>query len=172
MARLVVVSNRVTVPNPNDSDRAGELAVVIRQVLMRHPGIWFGWSGKVTAKSEASVYTIERGNQSYILTDLTKNDYEEYYNGFANRVLWPVFHYRLDIAEFARRDLRGYMRVNERFAAELHKRLVPDDIIWVHDYHLFPLAKALRDLGRSNRIGFFHHIPFPPPEILTALPKS
>ena len=95
---------------------------------MRHPGIWFGWSGKVTAKSEASVYTIERGNQSYILTDLTKEDYEEYYNGFANRVLWPVFHYRLDIAEFARRDLRGYMRVNERFAAELHKRLVPDDI--------------------------------------------
>ena len=171
MARLVVVSNRVTVPNPNDSDRAGGLAIVIRQVLMRHPGIWFGWSGKVTAKSEASVYTIERGNQSYILTDLTKNDYEEYYNGFANRVLWPVFHYRLDIAEFARRDLRGYMRVNERFAAELHKRLVPDDIIWVHDYHLFPLAKALRDLGRSNRIGFFHHIPFPPPEILTALPN-
>jgi trehalose 6-phosphate synthase len=104
MARLVVVSNRVTVPNRNESDRAGGLAVVIRQVLKRHSGIWFGWSGKVT-KSEASVYAIERGNQSYILTDLTKEDYDEYYNGFANRVLWPVFHYRLDIAEFSRRDL-------------------------------------------------------------------
>ncbi len=172
MARLVVVSNRVVVPNRNVSDSAGGLAVVIRPVLKRHPGIWFGWSGRVAAKSETAVRTIQRGRQSYILTDLTEEDYEEYYNGFANRVLWPIFHYRLDIAEFSRRDLKGYMRVNDRFAAELHKIMLPDDIVWVHDYHLLPLAKALRDLGRDrNKIGFFHHIPFPPPEILTALPN-
>ena len=127
--------------------------------------------GKVAAKSDVTVRTIERGHQSYILTDLAKEDYQEYYNGFANRVLWPIFHYRLDIAEFSRRDLTGYMRVNDHFAAELHKILLPDDNIWVHDYHLLPLAKALRDLGRRNKIGFFHHIPFPPPEILTALPN-
>ena len=171
MARLVVVSNRVAVPNPDVGDGAGGLAVAVRPVLKRHPGIWFGWSGKVTAKSEVTVRTIERGHQSYVLTDLTEEDYQEYYNGFANRVLWPIFHYRLDIAEFSRRDLSGYMRVNEHFAAELHKILLPDDVIWVHDYHLLPLAKTLRDLGRRNKIGFFHHIPFPPPEILTALPN-
>ena len=63
------------------------------------------------------------------------------------------------------------MRVNQRFAAELKKVLQPEDIVWVHDYHLMPLAKELRNSGHHNRIGFFHHIPFPPPEILTALPN-
>ena len=56
---------------------------------------------------------------SYITTDLTPEDFEEYYNGFANRVLWPILHYRLDLAEFSRRDLSGYLRVNEHFADQL-----------------------------------------------------
>jgi trehalose 6-phosphate synthase len=171
MARLVVVSNRVAVPNRKIRDSAGGLAVVLRSVLKRHPGIWFGWSGKVALKSDAPLRTVERGHQSYILIDLTKEDYDEYYNGYANRVLWPIFHYRLDIAEFSGRDLKGYMRVNEQFATELHKLLLADDIVWVHDYHLLPLGKTLRELGHRNKIGFFHHIPFPPPEILTALPN-
>jgi trehalose 6-phosphate synthase len=98
MGRLVVVSNRVAVPHRNVGDRAGGLAVVIRPVLKRYSGIWFGWSGKVSAKPEAPVRVIERGHQSYIVTDLTIDDYHEYYNGFANRALWPLFHYRLDIA--------------------------------------------------------------------------
>ncbi len=75
----------------------------------------------------------------------------------------------LDLIEFSRRDLSGYMRVNQTFAVELGKLLQPDDVVWVHDYHLFPLGKALRDRGHRNKIGFFHHIPFPPPELLTAL---
>ena len=86
-------------------------------------------------------------------------------------MLWPIFHYRLDLAEFSRRDLSGYLRVNEHFADELAKVLGPDDIVWVHDYHLIPLAKALRERGLNNRIGFFLHIPLPPPEILTAMPN-
>ena len=106
-----------------------------------------------------------------MVTDLTEDDYQEYYNGFANRVLWPILHYRLDLAEFSRRDLSGYRRVNAHFAAELHNVLQPDDVVWVHDYHLIPLAKMLRERGHRNRIGFFLHVPFPPPEILTALPN-
>ncbi len=86
-------------------------------------------------------------------------------------MLWPILHYRLDLAEFTRRDLGGYFRVNEFFASNLEKLLRPDDVIWVHDYHLMPLAKALRERGHKNKIGFFIHIPFPPPEILTALPN-
>jgi trehalose 6-phosphate synthase len=171
VARLIVVSNRVPAPSDDVADRAGGLAVVVRPVLKRHPGIWFGWSGRTAAKSDLAVRTIEQGRQSYVLTDLAEEDYQEYYNGFANRVLWPILHYRLDMAEFSRRDLSGYMRVNRHFADELHKLVLPDDIIWVHDYHLLPLAKELRDLGHRNKIGFFHHIPFPPPEILTALPN-
>jgi trehalose 6-phosphate synthase len=84
--------------------------------------------------------------------------------------LWPILHYRVDLAEFSRRDLSGYLRVNDYFARQVHEVLRPDDLVWVHDYHLMPLAKALRELGHENRIGFFLHIPFPPPEIVTALP--
>ena len=86
-------------------------------------------------------------------------------------MLWPIFHYRLDLAEFSRRDLCGYLRVNDHFADEMVKVLKPDDIVWVHDYHLIPLAKALRQRGLHNRIGFFLHIPMPPPEIIAAMPN-
>ena len=169
MARLIVVSNRVALPTRDA--QAGGLAVAMRAVLKRHAGVWFGWSGRVAAKEIRSSLTLEQAGVSYIVTDLTREDYDEYYNGFANRVLWPILHYRLDLAEFSRRDLSGYMRVNEHFASELHKFIRPDDVVWVHDYHLMPLAKMLRERGHRNRIGFFLHIPFPPTEMLTALPN-
>ena len=73
-----------------------------------------------------TVRTVQHGHQSYVLTDLAEEDYQEYYNGYANRVLWPILHYRLDIAEFSRRDLSGYMRVNQHFATELNKVLQSD----------------------------------------------
>lgn len=168
MARLVVVSNRVGVPD--GSKRAGGLEVAIRAALGRRGGLWFGWSGRVADTPDAPK-TVEQDNISYTTVDLRKDDYDEFYNGFANRVLWPILHYRLDLAEFKRRDLSGYFRVNEYFARHLEKELKPDDVIWVHDYHLIPFAKALRDRGHKNKIGFFIHIPCPPPEILTALPN-
>ena len=167
MARLVVVSNRVAVPKAGT--RAGGLEVALRSALKRHPGIWFGWSGRAASKG-LETKTIEADNISYVVTDLPKEDYDEYYNGFANRVLWPILHYRLDLAEFTRRDLSGYLRVNDHFADELQKVLLPDDVIWVHDYHFLPFAKALRERGHTDKIGFFLHVPFPPPEIVTALP--
>jgi trehalose 6-phosphate synthase len=169
LARLVVVSNRVGIPD--NGARAGGLEVSIRPALKKRGGIWFGWSGKIAQEEPGPAKTIERDSVCYITTDLQKDDYEEFYNGFANRVLWPILHYRLDLAEFTRRDLGGYLRVNEFFASRLEKLLRPDDVIWVHDYHLIPLAKALRERGHKNKIGFFIHIPFPPPEILTALPN-
>ena len=67
-------------------------------------------------------------------------------------MLWPILHYRLDLAEFTRRNLSGYMRVNEHFASELTKVLRPDDVVWVHDYHLLPFAKALRERGHNTRL--------------------
>jgi trehalose 6-phosphate synthase len=171
LARVFIISNRVANPN-RDGVHAGGLEVALRATLKRHPCVWLGWSGDVKPKGKARTQTIRRNNITYIVTDLTREDYEEYYNGFANRVLWPILHYRLDLAEFTRRDLSGYLRVNEHFAAELDRVLEPDDVIWVHDYHLIPLAKALRARGHHNRIGFFLHIPLPPPEILTAMPNS
>jgi trehalose 6-phosphate synthase len=172
LARLIVVSNRVALPTRDGRNQAGGLAVAVRSVLKRESGIWFGWSGGIaSSKEDIQTRGVEHGGISYLVTDLTDEDYQEYYNGFANRMLWPILHYRLDLAEFSRRDLSGYMRVNAHFAAELHKILKPDDVIWVHDYHLIPLATVLRGYGHANKIGFFLHVPFPPPEVLTALPN-
>jgi len=171
LARLIVVSNRVAVPSGDNGNQAGGLAVAVRSLLKRRGGIWFGWSGRVASEGDVTTSTVAHGDMSYVVTDLLEDDYQEYYNGFANRVLWPILHYRLDLAEYSRRDLSGYRRVNAHFANQLHELIRPDDTIWVHDYHLIPLAKMLRDRGHQNRIGYFLHVPFPPPEILTALPN-
>jgi trehalose 6-phosphate synthase len=171
LARLVVVSNRVSIPSGDSAKRAGGLEVALRPALERHGGVWFGWSGKTTPRADVEMHTVCHKNVTYVVTDLSKEDHQEYYNGFANRVLWPILHFRLDLAEFARRDLTGYMRVNDHFATELEKIIEPDDLVWVHDYHLIPIADALRRRGHTNRIGFFLHVPMPPPEVMTSLPN-
>ena len=170
MGQLVIVSNRVAVPDKDTSARAGGLEVAVNAALKQKSGTWFGWSGRIASQSKIAKQEVIDDKITYITLDLSREDHREYYSGFANRVLWPIFHYRIDLAEFSRRDLSGYLRVNHNFAGELHKVLEPDDLVWVHDYHLMPLAKALRERGLGNRIGFFLHIPCPPPEILTALP--
>ena len=86
-------------------------------------------------------------------------------------MLWPVFHYRIDLANFDAGHIAGYRRVNQLFARKLLPLLREDDVIWVHDYHLIPLAAELRALGCKQRIGFFLHIPLPPPLILAAIPQ-
>jgi trehalose 6-phosphate synthase len=156
---------------PQSGARAGGLEVAIRPALKRRGGVWFGWSGRITEDDPGPPKAVQHDNVSYVTVGLRRDDYEEFYNGFANRVLWPILHYRLDLAEFTRRDLGGYFRVNQFFARNLEKLLKPDDVLWVHDYHLIPLAKSLRERGHKNKIGFFIHIPCPPPEVLTALPN-
>jgi trehalose 6-phosphate synthase len=170
LARLLVVSNRVSIPG-DGPERAGGLEVALRPALQTNGGVWLGWSGKVAPADELETRLVRHKNIQYVITDLSKDDFEEYYSGFANRVLWPILHYRLDLAEFARRDLSGYFRVNDHFATDLEKIIDNDDLIWVHDYHLIPIADALRRRGHGNRIGFFLHVPFPPPEIVTSLPN-
>jgi len=109
--RVIVVSNRVGLPSADGKARAGGLEVVMRSFIKRNRGIWFGWSGQIAQRGEENVRTVERGGVTYITTDLNRNDYQEYYNGFANRMLWPILHYRLDLIEFSNRDLSGYLRV-------------------------------------------------------------
>jgi trehalose 6-phosphate synthase len=167
LARIFIISNRVAIPGAGANP--GGLEVVLKATLKKKDCVWLGWSGEISETPRTK--TTSAGGNDYIVTDLKPEDFDEYYNGFANRVLWPIFHYRLDLAEFTRRDLSGYLRVNAHFADELAKVLRPDDIVWVHDYHLIPLAKALRAKGLTNHIGFFLHIPLPPPEILTAMPN-
>ena len=172
MPRLVVVSNRVAVPDPEGPRLAGGLAVAVNAALKHREGLWFGWSGQISSNgADNRPSIVERRQRSFVTIDLSENDFQEYYNGFANRVLWPILHYRVDLAEFTSVDLGGYLRVNARFADALTRFIRPDDWIWVHDYHLMPLAKELRARGHNNPIGFFLHIPCPPPDILLALPQ-
>jgi trehalose 6-phosphate synthase len=171
MGRLVVVSNRV--PPPVDKGAtAGGLAVALRSALQETGGLWLGWSGQTADRAEGppEIKTRVEGNITFSVLDLSQRDREEYYQGFANRALWPLLHYRLDLVDFDRRDTSGFFRVNAMFAAALAERLQPDDVIWVHDYHLIPLGAELRALGIKNRIGFFLHIPWPPPDVFLAMP--
>ncbi|AEG94764.1 alpha,alpha-trehalose-phosphate synthase (UDP-forming) [Ramlibacter tataouinensis] len=173
MPRLVVVSNRIADPRKT---AAGGLAVALAEVLNNTGGMWFGWSGKVIEPSaggkagEGEVHTQQAGAVKLVTVDLAREDYDAYYVGYSNGVLWPVFHYRLDLADFDAGYIGGYRRVNQLFARKLAPLLQPDDVIWVHDYHLIPLAAELRALGCQQRIGYFLHIPLPPPLILAAIP--
>ena len=170
MARVVIASNRVTPPSAR-SGREGGLAVAVREALRRSGGLWFGWSGTVAEETPAEAEISRSGKITYATLDLGREDHAQYYTGYANSSLWPLLHYRMGLLEFERADFDGYMRVNRRFAATLAPLLKPDDIVWIHDYHLFPLGAELRALGAQNRMGFFLHTPFPPPAVMAVLPR-
>ena len=171
MSRLVVVSNRLADPR---KAAAGGLAVALGETLNRTGGMWFGWSGTLVeggTPGEGELHTQQAGPVTLATVDLSKEDHDSYYLGYSNGVLWPVFHYRLDLARFDSGDIGGYRRVNQLFARKLLPLLKPDDTIWVHDYHLIPLAAELRAMGCKQKIGFFLHIPLPPQQILAAIPQ-
>jgi trehalose 6-phosphate synthase len=167
MSRLVIVSNRVALPKET---RAGGLAAAMRAALKEHGGLWFGWSGKRVAPAERALHRENAGAIDYALLDLTREEYETYYLGFANRTLWPLLHFQPTVMQYSRAQYAGYRAVNRLFAEKLAPLLHDDDHIWIHDYHLIPLAAELRALGVGARMGFFLHIPLPPPELLVGLP--
>lgn len=171
MSRLVVVSNRIAVPDGSKAS-AGGLTVGIMDALKTTGGLWFGWNGEINeiGEDDEEMNLFEQDNVTYASFGLNQNDYDLYYLQFSNAVVWPAFHYRLDLVNFQREAWEGYCHVNTMLAERLLPFLKPDDILWIHDYHLLPFAAALRKLGVTNRIGFFLHIPFPTPEIFNALP--
>ena len=167
MSRLVVVSNRVAVP---DESHAGGLAVALQAALEETGGLWFGWSGKIDPDASGQIHEQHAGNIRYVTVDLSRQDHADYYNGFANRTLWPLLHFRVDLVDYSRETYAGYRRVNALFAEKLAPLLREDDTVWVHDYHLIPLAKLLRDAGVRCKLGFFLHVPMPSSDLLAALP--
>jgi trehalose 6-phosphate synthase len=166
VTRLVVVSNRSDDPR---KPAAGGLAVALGDALSGTDSIWFGWSGRI-AEHSGNLQQRHVGPLTIATIDLDQADHDSYYLAHANEALWPSFHSRLDLAQFDPDSLSGYGRVNRLFAATLAPLLRPDDVIWIHDYHLIPLAEELRLLGCEQRIGFFLHIPLPPPSLMTAIP--
>jgi trehalose 6-phosphate synthase len=170
LSRLVVVSNRVA-PIDEGQAAAGGLAVGVLAALKETGGLWFGWNGEIVPTQPAKPDLQKVGPLTYATVGMTRRDYNEYYTNFANATLWPLFHYRLDLTRFDQRSFNGYLRVNSRFARLLQPLLRVDDFLWVHDYHLIPLAAELRRMGADHPIGFFLHTPLPAVEILLALPR-
>jgi len=168
VSRLVVVSNRLALPR---EQKPGGLALAMRDALRANGGIWFGWSGRVRESGDGDALHVENhGNVQFAMIDLSRQEHEEYYNGFANRTLWPLLHFRPSLVDFTRQTWNAYVAVNVRFAEHLVRLLEPDDLVWIHDYHLIPLAGLLRERGVRARLGFFLHTPFPPLELLRMLP--
>ncbi len=168
--RTVIVSNRV--PSPNEKGAtAGGLAVALADATT--PGtIWFGWSGRRSSETSTVAELVQSDGVTYATLDIGERDYVRYYNGFANGALWPLFHFRAGLLMFNRPDYDAYRRVNKAFAAALQPLLRADDLIWIHDYQLMTMAADLRELGVTNPIGFFMHIPFVPPELMEVLPPA
>ncbi|KVC19346.1 trehalose-6-phosphate synthase [Burkholderia diffusa] len=169
MSRLIIVSNRVA-PISEGEPAAGGLAIGVYDALKETGGMWFGWSGEVVASGAPQIRIEERGPVTFATIGLSRRDYDQYYRGFSNATLWPAFHYRADLIQYDRHEFEGYSRVNVWLAQQLVPLLQDDDVIWVHDYHLIPFARALRAAGVKDRIGFFLHIPFPAAQVLVNVP--
>ena len=142
MSRLIAISNRVAVPKAGKS--AGGLAVGVLAALAEHGGVWFGWSGKTTDSEPGDTKRTQSDNIEFVTIDLNADDFEAYYNGFSNNSLWPLLHFMLGYFSFRRSQYAAYCRVNEFFSRRLISVIEKDDLIWVHDYHLFPLGANLR----------------------------
>lgn len=168
MKRLVCVSNRLSLPKKGSA--SGGLAVGVLAALKQTGGLWFGWGGETVQGEPGAARVTVRDEVSYATVELPRDDFEAYYNGFANATLWPLFHYLMRGFQFNEEHYEAYCRVNRLLAQRLAPLLESDDLIWVHDYHLIPLARELRELGITQPIGFFLHIPFPHIDMLRVLP--
>ncbi|HEX4260094.1 MAG TPA: trehalose-6-phosphate synthase [Acetobacteraceae bacterium] len=169
MNRLVVVSNRV--PVPQGGAAPGGLAVALGGLMERRGGFWFGWSGGIS-DTEGELGIVRSGEVQYATVDLTRAEHEQYYNGFSNGVLWPLLHSMPELMKYDRRDAQAYREVNQRLVSVLVPQLHPSDVIWVHDYHLMAMPALLRAQGVVAPIGFFLHVPFPSADVFGAMPEA
>lgn len=166
--RLIVVSNRI----PTEAEPSGGLVVALHDCLTTEGGVWIGTSGTPVDSPAPGLRQIAKGAYTRMVFDISHTEHENYYLGYANSVLWPLFHRRADLMLVRPDYADHYMAVNARLADMLAGFAQPDDLLWIHDYHFLPLAALLRERGVTCRIGFFLHIPFPVVSDILALPQA
>ncbi|SLN12465.1 Alpha,alpha-trehalose-phosphate synthase [UDP-forming] [Roseivivax jejudonensis] len=164
--KLVVVSNRI----PTDAAPSGGLVVAVHDALEQSGGLWVGAHPERGGPTDDGLTEIARDSYTRLAFHLSEEEYDNYYLGFSNSVLWPICHGRIDLVEIERCHEATYLAVNRRVARLLAQHIEDDDLVWIHDYHFLPLAQELRRLGVRARIGFFLHIPFPQLSALSTLP--
>src|SRR2546423_6063193 len=183
MNRLIVVSNRL----PFALDSAGEelwtvtpaaggLVSAVEPVLRERGGTWIGWPGIAGKIPKGPLAEATRGaGYKVVPVALSETERDEFYYGYSNEVIWPLFHDLQNFCNFEPAYWPAYKQVNERYADAIIRNARPDDFIWVHDYHLMYVAQALRERSAPQQLSaltFFLHIPFPPYDIFAKLPQQ
>ncbi len=177
MERLVIVSNRLplkiipTGKTYKTQQSTGGLATAMGSLRKTSQSPWIGWVGK-TVKSQKDQARLQEwyNQEGFHPLFLDPEDVKKFYEGFCNRTIWPLFHYFVQTTDYRNDEWEAYQRINQVFAEETAKLLEPDDLVWIHDYHLLLMPKMLRDLVPNAKIGFFLHIPFPSFETFRTLP--
>ena len=165
----MVVANRLPVHRVADGTwqtSPGGLVSALTAVLRAHDGVWVGWTGD-TGPSDAPLEVEGIRLES---VHLTERDYEEFYLGFSNATLWPLYHDAVRLPQYHREWWHAYVEVNQRFANAVASVATLGGTVWVHDYQLQLVPRMLRELRPDLQIGFFLHIPFPPRELFLQLP--
>ncbi|MFI7206286.1 alpha,alpha-trehalose-phosphate synthase (UDP-forming) [Micromonospora aurantiaca (nom. illeg.)] len=171
---LVVVANRLPIDDSVAPDGAfewrrspGGLVSALHPLLRHTPATWVGWAGGTGPAPDLPDVDGVRMHT----VPLSAEDFRDHYEGFANATLWPLYHDAVEQPEYHRRWWEAYQRVNQRFAEAAARVAEPGGLVWVQDYHLQLVPGLLRELRPDLRIGFFLHVPFPPPELFMQLPR-
>ncbi|WP_181642686.1 alpha,alpha-trehalose-phosphate synthase (UDP-forming), partial [Nocardioides massiliensis] len=172
-ADLVIVANRLPVDRVVEPDGTvgwrrspGGLVAAIEPVMRANEGAWIGWPGS----AETEIEPFVEDGMSLVPVALTAQEVEEFYEGFSNATLWPLYHDVVAKPEFHREWWDAYVTVNRRFAERAAEVAADGATVWVHDYQMQLVPAMLRELRPDLRIGFFLHIPFPPAELFSQLP--
>lgn len=176
MSRLIVVSNRLPVTilstkkEVSVRESSGGLVTALKEVFVDHPGAWIGWTG--TSFDEQVVRELAKCSLGMKLCPvfLTKQQQDEFYSGFSNEIIWPLFHDLQSRCNFDPSYWKAYVDVNRHFSDAVIEEIQPGDFVWVHDYHLALAGSMLRQQNRNVRTAYFQHIPFPSVDIFEKLP--
>lgn len=177
MPKTIIVSNRLPVKLSQEEDHfsintsEGGLATGLGSIYRQNGNIWIGWPG-ITIETEEGQrqVTSQLEQENLYPVFLTQEQVNNFYEGFSNETLWPVFHYMVTYARFEQPFWKSYVEVNRKFAAAVMEKVEDNDTVWVHDYQLLLLPSFLRELKSNLSIGFFNHIPFPSYEIFRLIP--
>ena len=177
MGKIIIVSNRLPVKL---SERKGEftfstseggLATGLGSIYQDGNNLWIGWPGTEIKETDQESIRQKLGEKSLIPVFLSKEEISEFYEGFSNEVLWPIFHYYASTyMTFKESNWDFYRKVNQKFCSAIMEVIEPGDTVWIHDYQLLLLPSLIRARHSNISIGFFLHIPFPSFEIFRLIP--
>lgn len=176
MTKIIIVSNRLPVKLSKQDGKymyqrsEGGLATGLSSIRSKVETVWIGWPGATVEANEQKEVQHDLTGQGLRAVFLTEDEIKNYYEGFSNETLWPVYHYMPSYAKYAQEYYDSYVAVNEKFKEAVAAIYQEGDIVWVHDYQLLLLPSMIRDLYPNATIGFFQHIPYPSFELFRLIP--